>query len=186
MKKLKNSKGLTLAEMLFCVFILSLLAILTVTGAKFVKRTLTAMEERYGAGILAEDLLTVIKEEFHFCTGLIIEDREGAGTDITEVRVSYTSSVYGENTSLKIEPFEPGSPYGYLTIVYRDKVRKEYCPCKSLYKNLWLCPLDDETPVFRWDIDKEGVLVSFGICNEDGEIRWSVEDVPIRLLNISD
>ena len=60
MKNLKDSKGFTLAEMLFCVLILSILAALIVTGSEAVKRSLTAMEEQYAANALAENLLSFI------------------------------------------------------------------------------------------------------------------------------
>lgn len=179
MRKPKASRGFTLAEMLFCIVILSILALLAAAGFKATKRSLSSMEEQYRAGILAENLLATITEEFRYSQNLTIET--------PEAQASYTSDLYGENTILKIEPFEPDSSFGYLTIISSSKgTKQEYHPYKSLYTELWLCPLNDETPMFQWDSEGEGILVSFGICNEDGEIKASIENNHIRLLNPSD
>lgn len=187
MRKPKASRGFTLAEMLFCIVILSILALLAAAGFKAIKHSLSSIEEQYRANILAENLLATITEEFRYSRNLTIETPEAPENEIPKVQISYTSDLYGENTILKIEPSDSGSSYGYLTIINSSKgTKQEYHPYKSLYTELWLCPLNDETPMFQWDSAGEGILVSFGICNEDGEIKASIENNHIRLLNPPD
>ncbi|MCI8726499.1 MAG: prepilin-type N-terminal cleavage/methylation domain-containing protein [Hungatella sp.] len=183
MKNLKDSKGFTLAEMLFCVLILSILAALIVTGSEAVKRSLTAMEEQYAANALAENLLTFITEEIRYSRDLTIETPEDTKNEAAGYRLAYKSDTYGENAVLKTDPAQEDTAYGRLILTYKDNTRKPYCPYESLYKNLWICPLDSETPIFRWDSDGQGILVSFGICDEDGEIKASMEGIRVRLLN---
>lgn len=187
MRKPNASPGFTLPETLFCIVILSILALLAAAGFKATKRSLSSMEEQYRAGILAENLLAVITEEFRYSRNLTIETLEASENEITKFQVSYTSDTCKEHTILKIEPSDPDSSYGYLTIINRPKgTKQEYHPYSSLYTELWLCPLNDKTPMFQWDSDKEGILVSFGICNKDGKLKASIENNHIRLLNPPD
>ncbi len=190
MRKPKASPGFTLTEMLFCIVILSVLALLAAAGFKATKRSLSSMEEQYRAGILAEHLLAIITEEFRYSRNLTIEMSEALEAPENEsmkLQVSYTSDTYGENTILKIESSEPDRSYGYLTIINKPKgTKQEYYPYKSLYTELWICPLNDKTPIFQWDSNGEGIFVSFGICNEDGKIKASIENNHIRLLNPPD
>ncbi len=177
---MKDAKGFTLTETLFCILILSILALLILTGFKTAHRSLDSMAQQYRANALAEDLLSVITEEIRYSQDLTIEASENGSLDI---RLCYNSDMYGENTVLTIDGPEPDSSYGILTIISEkknggsDPIR----PCYFLYDELWICPLNDETAVFEEEGDC--IVVSFGICNEAGEIVSTVENVYIRMLN---
>lgn len=177
---MKDAKGFTLTETLFCILILSILAMLVLTGFKTAHRSLDSMAQKYRANALAEDLLSVITEEIRYSQDLTIEASENGSLD---VRLCYNSDMYGENTILTIDEAEPDSSYGILTIISEEKNggSDPIRPCYFLYDELWICPLDDETTVFEEDGDC--IVVSFGICNEAGEIVSTVENVYIRMLN---
>ena len=173
-----NGTGFTLVEMLFCVWILSILAILVISGFRAMKRSMDSMEEQYQADMLAGKLLEFITEEIRYSRYLSIEHSED---EALSIQISYTSDSYGRDTILKIDTSEADGTWGYLTILCGGT--REYRPYESLYGHLRMGPLDDGTPVFQKDSHEKCIVVSFGICNETGEVKAIVEDVHIRLLN---
>lgn len=173
-----GTKGFTLAEMLFGVWILSILAILIISGFRAMKRSLDSMEEQYRSNGLAENLLEVITEEIRYSRNLVIKTSECGEAAI---QIAYTSDEYGKDTILKIDASDAEDSRGYLAIVYGGV--QKYYPYQSLYNHLRICLLDDETPVFQRDSHENCIVVSFGICNESGEIKATVKDVHIRILN---
>ena len=83
-----NGTGFTLVEMLFCVWILSILAILVISGFRAMKRSMDSMEEQYQADMLAGKLLEFITEEIRYSRYLSIEHSED---EALSIQISYTS-----------------------------------------------------------------------------------------------
>lgn len=173
-RKFFNRRGFTVAEMLICVAILAIFVSMAAVGTSAMFRTGDRMKEVAKAEILGSDVLQLVMNEIRY----------GEEFDLTETKVSFKSSAYGNNCEMTQEGGELVFKRTVIKTLEDNTSQKEtetFHPIGTVaYTNVTIRSL-----TFKWKSEekKEEIVVSVVICNREDKDLWdgSVTVCPLYL-----
>lgn len=176
LRKVSGRRGTTLAEMLVAVLILMFLTLVTAGGTGLAVKTYRTERSGSDSRILANSLFLAMTEELRYATGITVSEDGMA--------VTYDSRTYGADTVMEIEQGE-GKTGGIIRLTYdrgegKAEGKTAYLYQETVYLEYRICAREGR-PVFETMDDS--VAINFDICDSHGNVKTSLEDVRIRLLN---
>ncbi|MBT9779184.1 hypothetical protein GPL15_22145 [Clostridium sp. MCC353] len=169
--RLADCAGVTLGELMVSVLIMSLLTLAVSAGVGTAAKVYRAEKEYSESRVLANSILLSMTEELRYASKP--EILEGG----SEIR--YDSALYGSGVVMKIRILE--GDWGKLALEYDDG--KEAYPYEDkTYMGYWIRKKEDK-PLFRLGDDGSYIELSYDICDSNGKVKASLENVRIRLLN---
>lgn len=169
--RLKSTVGVSLGEMLVAVLIMSFLTLAVSAGVGTAAKVYRSEKEYSESRVLANSILLAMTEELRYAAGL---DTAADGSE-----AHYDSAAYGYGTVMKID--EEGEQAGKLVLLYGGgKVSYPYE--EKTYMDYRLQTHGDQ-PLFQLTDGGTCVELSYDICDSAGNVKASLENVKIRLLN---
>lgn len=172
-EKLKSGSGVTIAEVLLAVLIMSLLTLAVAAGSGTAAKVYRAEKEYSESRVLANSALLTIIEELRYGSDVTVAD-DGSF-------VIYDSQVYGADTRLELSAGTGGIlkiTYGAAKTAYplEEKAYLGYVIRPRTGKKLFAPPAAGSGEPY--------VEIAFEVARPDGSgAKAAIESVKIRLLN---
>lgn len=170
-RRLKGTAGVTLGEMMVAVLIMSFLTLAVSAGVGTAVKVYRTEKEYSESRVLANSILLAMTDELRYASELNIN---GDGSEIC-----YDSAMYGYDTVMKIQ--QQGENVGKLVFLY-DAERAAY-PFEDKTYMGYQIQTNEDKPLFQLTDDGSCIVLSYDICDSRGNVKASLEDIKIRLLN---